>query len=376
MSADDRVQGLVNRIYDAAADASLWPHFLRNFADTVKGTTTALLFYQGSSIRAAKIDVSIRFDPVHAAAYEQHFCRVNPWLKEWKKRFNCAGPKTIALSDASVPLDLLKHTEFYNDYLLAQDTIHQLGCVVTKTEDTFCAFTCLRTRKAGCFEKSELGLLRALFPHLERGVRFHHKMAELEGQYRSSLDALDRLAAGVVLLDRRGHVRAVNHAAGEIFALNDGLKIDRHELVAATPSQNRRLHAAIVGITDGPGSGGGISVDRPSGKRSFALSILRSPARAFPGEAGEPAVLVFVTDPEKKTTPICETARQIYGLTRAEARLAEQLARGETLVDAGQQLSISHNTARTHLRRIFEKTSTRHQGDLIRLLLATNPSVF
>jgi DNA-binding CsgD family transcriptional regulator len=45
---------------------------------------------------------------------------------------------------------------------------------------------------------------------------------------------------------------------------------------------------------------------------------------------------------------------------------------GEALVRAADRLGISHNTARTHLQRIYRKTGTSHQGELIRLLLSAS----
>jgi DNA-binding CsgD family transcriptional regulator len=37
------------------------------------------------------------------------------------------------------------------------------------------------------------------------------------------------------------------------------------------------------------------------------------------------------------------------------------------------RLCISRNTARTHLRRLFAKTDTTRQADLIRILLGAHP---
>ena len=47
--------------------------------------------------------------------------------------------------------------------------------------------------------------------------------------------------------------------------------------------------------------------------------------------------------------------RSHFGLTPAEARLAIHLVAGETLRSAEVKLSISYETARTHLKNIFNK---------------------
>ena len=60
---------------------------------------------------------------------------------------------------------------------------------------------------------------------------------------------------------------------------------------------------------------------------------------------------------------------RLYNLTPAEARLTLALLEGKGLEWAAEQISLSVNTARTHLKRIFEKTRTHRQAELVRLIL-------
>ena len=55
-------------------------------------------------------------------------------------------------------------------------------------------------------------------------------------------------------------------------------------------------------------------------------------------------------------------------LTTAEARLAQRLARGDSVEEVAQQLSIKMTTARTQLAAIFAKTDTRRQAKLVAIL--------
>jgi DNA-binding CsgD family transcriptional regulator len=65
--------------------------------------------------------------------------------------------------------------------------------------------------------------------------------------------------------------------------------------------------------------------------------------------------------------------RSHFGLTPAEARLALHLVAGETLRSAEAKLSISYETARTHLKNIFDKTGTCRQAELIVVILTALP---
>jgi DNA-binding CsgD family transcriptional regulator len=68
-----------------------------------------------------------------------------------------------------------------------------------------------------------------------------------------------------------------------------------------------------------------------------------------------------------------ELLRSHFGLTPAEARLALHLVAGETLRSAEVKLSISYETARTHLKNIFNKTGTSRQAELVVAIVTALP---
>jgi DNA-binding CsgD family transcriptional regulator len=68
-----------------------------------------------------------------------------------------------------------------------------------------------------------------------------------------------------------------------------------------------------------------------------------------------------------------ELLRSHFGLTPAEARLALHLVAGETLRSAEVKLSISYETARTHLKNIFDKTGASRQAELVIAIVTALP---
>ena len=61
----------------------------------------------------------------------------------------------------------------------------------------------------------------------------------------------------------------------------------------------------------------------------------------------------------------------LYGLTRSEAALTTKLIQGKSVEEAAAGLFISPRTARTHLKRIFMKTDTHRQPELVVRMLLT-----
>jgi DNA-binding CsgD family transcriptional regulator len=60
----------------------------------------------------------------------------------------------------------------------------------------------------------------------------------------------------------------------------------------------------------------------------------------------------------------------VFELTAAESRLLDILCSGASIPQAAALLGVARTTARTHLQRIFDKSGTRRQSDLQRLVFS------
>jgi DNA-binding CsgD family transcriptional regulator len=66
-------------------------------------------------------------------------------------------------------------------------------------------------------------------------------------------------------------------------------------------------------------------------------------------------------------------AGRVFGLTAAQIRVAEAIARGHDLSVTAKALQVRPNTVRTHVRRMFERTAVNSQPALVRKLLSVAP---
>ncbi|MFZ2069718.1 MAG: hypothetical protein WAV27_27415 [Xanthobacteraceae bacterium] len=101
------------------------------------------------------------------------------------------------------------------------------------------------------------------------------------------------------------------------------------------------------------------------------LGRLRTP-KISPSVRQQQTVREFVAIEKKDLyafpAPSVRLLQQFFKLTPAEARVAQFMARAETIEDAACALSIRLCTARSHLAAIFEKTATARQAELVALL--------
>lgn len=160
-----------------------------------------------------------------------------------------------------------------------------------------------------------------------------------------------------------------NAALVGIARAGDGLSLGRAGLRLASPEARDRLARALsAAVAVGEGEGPPpepFAAPRPSGAPAYVLTL----RPLFPDESeGEPeaaAAVVFVRDPAAGPAAVLAPA---WGLTPAEARLAEALRAGTAPSAYARRTGLSINTVYTHLRRLKEKVGARRLPELIHRL--------
>ena len=119
-----------------------------------------------------------------------------------------------------------------------------------------------------------------------------------------------------------------------------------------------------------------VRIERPSGAAAYTLNFSALPEQnEFGTGTDRPCAIGFLNNPDEPVQVNAEILRSLYGLTAAECRLAANLCDGETPSAIARRLHVSESTVKTHLQSIFDKTQTRRQVQLIKLLVSLASSV-
>ena len=182
----------------------------------------------------------------------------------------------------------------------------------------------------------------------------------------------ERVPWGIITLDARGRILAMNSHAANMVAADDGLRVERGQLMVWKPAENRALQALVAAVLEASSApagrkGGALPVARRSGLPGYVLQVLPNIRSRLDGGAA-PAAIIYVSDPLLRAEPDRHVLASAFDLSPREADLAALLLRGDSLAQAAERLAMSRNTARNHLQAIFRKTRTNSQPGLIRLL--------
>jgi DNA-binding CsgD family transcriptional regulator len=185
------------------------------------------------------------------------------------------------------------------------------------------------------------------------------------------LDLVDRWRQGCVLVSPGGQVLYANRAANDIAASRDGFSLDTSGLRAAVASEDAALQRLIWQACAGNGEGirasGRLAISRNSGRKPYTVEVL--PLRSGRFINGPAAAMVVIVDHERETHLPSACLRELFDLTTAEAEVALRVLRGHGLQNVADELRVTLSTVRVHLQRVFEKTGTHRQAELVRLLV-------
>ncbi len=364
MSSESDLASLIGAIYEAGMDFSLWPDVLGRIA-TAFDAPSAGMARQGETLSECW-GFSIGVELEYERKYLDYYHRVNPiW------QLASSTPVGTVQTDTMVmPRNELNRTEFFNDFLAPQRMESMLNAVVLMEQGRQTVVSVRRHRQ---FEAADVELYKVLAPHLQRAVQINIKLARAELRHQASVTTLDRLEEGILFVDLNARIVFANKAAETFFANRD-LRLHKGCLQAGSAAETARLHAAIAkcaGAEIAPRRSDSFPLAREAGRSPLSLLIAPLPMQIpMSPSALQPMAVIFVNDPDKANKPTTAQLREKFKMTPAEASFAAEILEGDGIQAAADRLSISRATARTHLARIFDKTGTRRQAELVRVLIS------
>jgi DNA-binding CsgD family transcriptional regulator/PAS domain-containing protein len=357
----DELLALIDQIYGAAADIDRWPVVLQTIADAFGAGDASL---SAVSQRDVPWLVAPRTDPAFLQSYGAYYHPLNLF---WQRAASLPVG-TVATNRMVLPKETLHSSQFFNEWSRPQGYLSVMGATLLAEDDWRVEFVVPGKNEFG---PEHLKLYEAIAPHLKRAVQLNRRIQTLAIDRQYSFAALDSTSQGVLIVDAKARVLFANRACDGAFA--DGLRLNDGMLCGGSLSETASLHLAIAASAQDGASDtcGSVCISRGGSRSALSLRVipLRSEAEAIARQ--NRAAIVFVTDPDHTVLPDDQQLQKKFGLTPAEIALVYELVGGSSLQTAADRLSIRIATARTHLHRIFAKTGTTRQAELMRLMLTS-----
>jgi DNA-binding CsgD family transcriptional regulator len=360
--------------YEAAAEPQRWPAVLQAVQSMV-GASAAMLFTPGEPDTHERLLWAAHgIDPQAQAEYGRSWSTRDPWLLAVRRGVRPARG-AILIGESYLPQAELRRTDFYNEYA-QRHGIERMAALVVEDERAlggmpFTVLSLMRAPGTAPFEPAELAGLQALHPHLYRALRMHWALASRHDRLAAVEQSVEAVPQPLLVLASTGKVKFANGHGRELLSRGGVADIRHGSLLGIGRLPGEALAGALRAATQGVA---GLLTTWWEERGALCPAVLHvvplphdSVYREFWPRA---AALLLVEAPGNPTHAAArlEAAVQHYRLSPAESRVLACAQRGLTPTEIAEQLGVRLSTVRAQLSSLFQKTGTRRQAELMRLV--------
>ena len=367
----DRFVAAVEQIYSAAALPANWPTALQAIGACFEDLGSLLIYQRDDGSFGTFVAPGLE---AAQRDYEQ-----NGWWRH-DLRFIRAVERGYlvnldTVSDRHVATDEeIENHPFYAQFLRSHGLKWFAGSAMSPDPHVGVALSVQRSADRPAYSDQELALAARLSRHVENALRLSIRLINAELANLALADALARVGVGVFLIDADGRIMFANLAGEKL--VGRGLHTVRGRLTAPFAGEREALEAAVTQAVEAQDVGWSEN-PRPVVVRGFDpnafLAVYVMPIRHSTGDrleqllAGVRAIVV-VTESKAGAPADPAMVRDLLGLTLGEARVATLVGSGLAPRELAQKLGIAEETARTTLKRVFDKVGISRQSELVGLL--------
>ncbi|WP_309085385.1 helix-turn-helix transcriptional regulator [Chelativorans sp.] len=360
---------VVGAIYDCAIDREAWPNALTRLREAM-GFHNAALALQALPSGEVLLNVTSGIPADYLARMPHYGADV---VEQW------GGVEAMRSYPLYEPLvlswirerSLWEGNRYYNEWGLPQGLVDGMGIGVARDPASVGSLGLGRHRDAGPITEREVELARLFIPHLQRAVTIS-RILDIKTVSVVTLETvLDTVAAAVILVDANLAIVHANRAALKLFAAGGPIASVSGRLQVSVPAAAAALRLAVAqavadeAALDGKGLGIPLSRDGEKPRLLYVLPLGHSELRA--SLVPRAVAAIFVAPPFSPPAKPHAALAALFGLSGAESAVLGCIVAGRSVKETAESLGIEISTVKTHLHRIFQKTDTRRQAELVSL---------
>jgi DNA-binding NarL/FixJ family response regulator len=177
--------------------------------------------------------------------------------------------------------------------------------------------------------------------------------------------ALNMLSTAVFVLRPTSEIVESNEAGQELLRVSRAFRRHQNRLVIRRAADAVAMAEAIARV----GAGGKPEMIRFLTRQDEASALLRIEPVPDGSVAGEPVVVVCITELRAPLLLDASWSRAAFGFSAQNAALAESLALGHSLADFATAENLPIGTVRTRLKKLLSQTGMTSQASLAAMLL-------
>lgn len=363
----EQLSTLVAAIYDAALAPDNWPAVLLACRDFVGGMAAAIFAKDAAGLRFQIYHQDGGISEAQGRLYAENYQRLDPATQGHLFTEIDQPVSTADLMD----LDEFRASRFYREWSAPLGIADFISAPIEKSGGWAAMFGVFLPDSHGLANAETYRRMRLIVPHIRRAVLVGKAIDHDRQQAASLEDTFDGLAAAMVLVDAQGRVVHANAAARAMAG--GAISVRNGALVVSDRAVSSALKDIFACSSDGDAAIGerGISLalTSPEGEPYAAHVLpLSSGERRRAGARYAAVAALFVQQKSIDGPAAPELIARTYGLTLTELRVLVAIVQVGGVPETSVALGIAETTVKTHLHRVYAKTGTSRQAELVRLV--------
>jgi DNA-binding CsgD family transcriptional regulator len=358
--APEEFSARIGAIYDCAIDPSLWPATLRDLCERMD-FRTAVLALQALPSGRVLLDVNIGIAP---ADVDRMRAKGGEVVESWG---GMEAMLALPLEEPHVQSRVnpaIAETRFAREWALPLGLIDTLAINFSFDHESVTSLGFGRHVDDGPIGEREVSLARLYIPHLKRALTISRLLDAHRIERSTYREVLDALSVAVLLVASDLRLLHANRAGEALLRTSDPLGL-RHGRLSAPAGLASALAVALAAPIGGIGRRGlGIPARRSDGEEMVLHVLPLAEANPLP----QASAAIFVAPASAPRPAPMAALAALFDLTPAEARVLELIGAGRTKTEAAEALGVGVSTVGTQMLRVFEKTCTHRQADLVALV--------
>ncbi|KVO27421.1 LuxR family transcriptional regulator [Burkholderia ubonensis] len=303
------------------------------------------------------------------ALYDQYYGALDP-----RRGFVEKAPlgEFVCCQDHLTEQDVAR-SEFFQDYQIPSGIRYLMGVRLARPGGDDILLGLLRAYGRPPYTPEERAALSGMAGHLQRAINLWQDARVLHRDAALGAELMEELGLAVFALDRHARVVFVNRAAESMLRATTCLKLEHGHLSAASAPHNDALKAALARVAKTRNGESLALAGSLNAAHEIFLGIAALAGPALHAAFGGATILVTARRRSAAPLVVAQQLRQAFGLSSAEAAVAEALIGGKTPDECAASAGVSLATIRTQLRAIYEKTHSRNQAEAVGRMLWVLP---
>ena len=373
MSGRDVFERIMASLYDAMLDDARWPAASALIDEACGLVGNALLVGEGPKDDIRVGFVGLYYRGQRRGDLEREYLEVYHPIDERVPRLRQQPYGRLVHVTDHYTAGELKTSRAYNEALFRAQHTNGLDMRLEGLAGSYMTWCIGDPIASGGWGSSQIAMLTRLAPQIRQFVQVRQALVGAEAQSATVTALLDNPRIGVVHLDRRGRILAVNDRALSLLRQGEWLSDEDGVLQARAPDDQRRLARLVADAlptSNAVAVSGSMRLGRSSGLPPLGVHVKPMGVPQPDYGARHVAALVLIVEPGSLPRIDPGLVATILGLTPAESQVAVWLAEGKSVRDMATATDLTEGAIYWHLKQIYRKLPISRQVDLVRLVLS------